>query len=84
MFREIIKKRLEQMNLTQVKLADITKINKSTIASFIAGNRSISNNNIEKILTALKLTLVPIPGFKYGYGEDNKPTEPVKEGESED
>lgn len=83
MFREIIRKRLEQKNLSQIMLGKMTGIDVSTISSFLAGNRSMSNKNIEKIMGALKLTLVPVPGFKYGYGMDMSPGNASEEGEKE-
>lgn len=81
MFREIIKKRLEGSNITLTKLGNLTGINTSTLSSFLAGYRTISNKNLEKIMSVLRLTLVPIPGFKFGYDEKPEETEPVKEGE---
>lgn len=76
MFREIIKSRLEELDITVTKLGNLTGIDKSTISSFLAGNRTISNKNIEKIMGVLRLSLVPVPGFKYGYDDQSQPTPP--------
>ncbi len=55
------------MPMTRLSMA--TGIDKSTLSCFLSGNRTISNGNLEKIMDVLRLSLVPVPGFRYGYND---------------
>ncbi|WP_288116903.1 helix-turn-helix domain-containing protein [Bacteroides acidifaciens] len=65
MFREKIKGKMNEAGISVKDLAAKTKINPSTISSFLVGNRAISNENLDTILDALELTLVPKSKFVY-------------------
>ena len=65
MFREKIKGKMNEDGISVKDLARKTKINPSTISSFLVGNRAISNENLDIILSVLELTLVPKPKFVF-------------------
>lgn len=65
MFREKIKGKMNECGISVKELSEKTKINPSTISSFLVGNRAISNENLDTILAALELTLVPKAKFTY-------------------
>lgn len=65
MFREKIKGKMNECGISVKELSEKTKINPSTISSFLVGNRAISNENLDTILKALELTLVPKVKFTY-------------------
>ena len=65
MFREKIKGKMNECGISVKDLSVKTKINPSTISSFLVGNRAISNENLDTILEALELTLVPKSRFTY-------------------
>lgn len=65
MFREKIKGKMNECGISVKDLSNKTKINPSTISSFLVGNRAISNENLDTILEALELTLVPKQRFSY-------------------
>ncbi len=65
MFREKIKGKMNESGISVKQLAEMTKINASTISSFLVGNRAISNENLDTILESLELTLVPKSKFVY-------------------
>lgn len=65
MFREKIKGYMNERGISVKDLSAKTKINPSTISSFLVGNRAISNENLDTILAALELTLVPKARFTY-------------------
>lgn len=65
MFREKIKGAMYDQQVSVKVLSQKTGINASSISSFLNGDRAISNENIEKILDALRLTLVPKKNFVY-------------------
>jgi|AATF01.1.fsa_nt_gi transcriptional regulator with XRE-family HTH domain len=65
MFREKIKGKMNECGISVKELSEQTKINPSTISSFLVGNRAISNENLDTILAALELTLVPKAKFTY-------------------
>lgn len=67
MFREKIKGKMNEEGISVKDLSAKTKINPSTISSFLVGNRAISNENLDIILEALELTLVPKAKFVYQY-----------------
>lgn len=71
MFREKIKERMAEIRMPMTRLSMATGIDKSTLSSFLSGTRTISNANLEKIIEVLRLSLVPVPGFRYGYNDDN-------------
>lgn len=71
MFREKIKERMAEIRMPLTRLSMATGIDKSTLSCFLSGNRTISNGNLEKIMEVLRLSLVPVPGFKYGYNNTN-------------
>lgn len=70
MFREKIKERMAEIRMPMTRLSMATEIDKSTLSSFLSGTRTISNGNLEKIIDVLRLSLVPVPGFKYGYNDN--------------
>ena len=70
MFREKIKERMKEIGMPMTRLGMITEINKSTLSCFLSGRSAISNANLFKILDALRLSLVPVPGF-HGQGRDD-------------
>lgn len=72
MFREKIKERMAEIRMPMTRLSMATGIDKSTLSCFLSGNRTISNGNLEKIMDVLRLSLVPVPGFKYGYNAPNE------------
>lgn len=65
MFREKIRGKMNETGISVKDLSAKTKINPSTISSFLVGNRAISNENLDIILEALELTLVPKAKFSY-------------------
>lgn len=65
MFREKIKGTLYEKGISINELAHKTGVNASTISSFLVGSRAVSNENLDKILGALELTLVPKSKFVY-------------------
>lgn len=82
MFREKIKERMKEIGMPMTRLGMITEINKSTLSCFLSGRSAISNANLFKILDALRLSLVPVPGFKYGYnGKDRDDSSQCLKGE---
>ena len=56
---------MNEQGVTIKNLAARTGINQSSITSFLTGSRAISNANLDLILNALGLTLVPKKGFTY-------------------
>ena len=54
-----------EKNISIKDLAHDTGINASTISSFLAGSRAVSNENLDKILQVLELTLVPKAKFVF-------------------
>lgn len=77
MFREKIKGKMNECGISIKDLSNKTKINPSTISSFLVGNRAISNENLDIILEALELTLVP--KAKFAYPVKDAPSEPESE-----
>lgn len=71
MFREKIKERMTEIRMPMTRLSMATGIDKSTLSSFLSGTRTISNANLEKIFEVLRLSLVPVPGFRYGYNDNS-------------
>ena len=69
MFREKIKGTMYDKQISVKELARRTQINPSTISSFLVGNRAVSNENLDKILSALDLTLVPKARFVFSRPE---------------
>lgn len=63
MFREKIRGEMNEIGLGVKQLAQKTGINQNTISSFLTGSRSISNSNLECIIDALELTLIPKSNF---------------------
>lgn len=59
MIREAIKKRLEELNITQVQLAAELGINRSSLTSQLVGSRPIPFETLEKICNYLNLELKP-------------------------
>lgn len=66
MFREAIRERMMELRITNKKLSEQTGIPASSISSLLSGARTTSNGNLDKILKALKLTLVPAKDFEFG------------------
>lgn len=66
MFRELFKKWMTVRNINAVNLSKLTGVSTSTISSFLTHKRVMSNANLEKIMKALQITLVPIRDFKFG------------------
>lgn len=65
MFREKIKGVINERGLTIQKLSKMTRVNASSISSFLSGSRPLSNENLDALLSALDLTLVPKANFHY-------------------
>lgn len=66
MFREYFKKWMTARKINAVSLSNLTGVSASTISSFLTNKRTMSNANLEKIMEALQITLVPIRDFEFG------------------
>ena len=84
MFREKIKERMAEIRMPMTRLSMATGIDKSTLSSFLSGTRTISNANLEKIIDVLRLSLVPVQGFRYGYSAGNDSNASPDTGGNED
>lgn len=61
---------MNEQGISIKSLAAKTGINHSSITSFLTGSRAISNANLDLMLDALGLTLVPKKGFTYVRDEE--------------
>lgn len=66
---------MRKAGISNLDLSERTGVNKGTLSSFLNGNRSISNKNLDLILDSLNLTLVPISNFKCSVIEEKKGTD---------
>lgn len=71
MFREKIRGAMNESGIGVKVLAQKTRINQNSISSFLSGSRAISNSNLETIMNALDLTLLPKSNFVYEKGDEN-------------
>ncbi len=65
MVREKIKKVMELKNIHVCKLAVECGIHNTSIYSFLSGQRGLSYDHLEKVMSCLGLTLVPKKSFHF-------------------
>lgn len=65
MFREKIRGAINEKGLNIKKIGLDTKINCSSLSSFLAGSRQLNYEKLEILIEYLGLTLVPKQNFKY-------------------
>jgi len=63
MFREKIRGEMNVRGIGVNVLARQTHINRNTLSGFLCGSRALSNRNLDIVLDALGLTLVPKAHF---------------------
>lgn len=61
MIQKFIEDRMEEKGVTRYRLAQLTKVNRSTIGRWLDGETSISFNNYLKILGALEVRPYLVP-----------------------
>lgn len=59
MIREAIKKRMQEVGVTQVVLARELGLSRPNLTSFLSGNRPLPLADLERILERLQLTIKP-------------------------
>lgn len=59
MIREAIKRRMKELNITQVRIIEDLGLNKGNFSSFLKGNRSLPLDDIEKVCEYIGLELKP-------------------------
>lgn len=80
MFREKIRGAMNELGIGVKVLAQKTGVNQNSISSFLSGSRSISNSNLETIMKALDLTLLPKSNFDYEKEVENAIQSEVENG----
>lgn len=62
-FARNLKKTMQERNMTQTELAELTGIGKSSISQYLSGKNEPSNKRIEKIADALECSVAYLNGL---------------------